>query len=453
VSIKILIDYDLLDTLGCWQCHLLRIHPMPHPALIGLGAARLAGHPRGITSVCSAHPLVIEAALRTGQAAGSAVLIEATCNQVNQDGGYTGMTPADFRAFVERIAASIDFDPKNLILGGDHLGPNPWRHLPAVDAMSRAMVMIDAYVRAGFTKIHLDASMACQGEADPLPTVVIAERSARLAQVGEAAAAQATNKPVYVIGTEVPIPGGAMEEITELQVTTPDDAIETIEAHRSAFAGLDLASAFARTIGLVVQPGVEFGNANVIRYDRRKATALARVLDREPQLVFEAHSTDYQPLAELSDLVADGFAILKVGPGLTFALRESLYALDDIATFLDAVAPEDGLRSTMEQLMLQEPGNWSKYYHGDAQECRVLRHFSYSDRIRYYWPHPSASAAVQRLLARLDERVIPETLISQHLASLYPDVASGHLRPCARDLVLASVGQVLERYAAACGAG
>jgi tagatose-1,6-bisphosphate aldolase non-catalytic subunit AgaZ/GatZ len=35
------------------------------------------------------------------------VLIEATCNQVNQDGGYTGMTPADFRRFVEDIAARV----------------------------------------------------------------------------------------------------------------------------------------------------------------------------------------------------------------------------------------------------------------------------------------------------------------------------------------------------------
>ncbi|HVJ40390.1 MAG TPA: D-tagatose-bisphosphate aldolase, class II, non-catalytic subunit [Dongiaceae bacterium] len=423
---------------------------MTHPALTGLATSRQAGHPRGITSVCSAHPLVIEAALRTGQAAGSPVLIEATCNQVNQEGGYTGMTPADFRAFVERIAASVGFDVQNLILGGDHLGPNPWRHLPAEEAMSRATVMIGAYVAAGFSKIHLDASMACLAESDPLPTALIAGRAARLAQAGEAAAASTNGRPVYVIGTEVPIPGGAMEEISALQVTRPGDAIETIEAHRRAFAGLDLADAFGRTVGLVVQPGVEFGNANVIRYERAKAVDLARALDRTPQLVFEAHSTDYQPLAALSALVEDGFAILKVGPGLTFALREALYALDDIAAFLDGATDGDGLRATMERLMLREPGNWQKYYHGDAQECRVLRHFSYSDRIRYYWPHPEAAAAVSRLMARLGDRAIPETLVSQHLASLYPDVASGLIPSQAHHLLVASVEQVLRRYAAAC---
>ena len=66
------------------------------------------------------------------------MLIEATCNQVNQDGGYTGMTPADFRAFVEGIADRVGFARERLILGGDHLGPNPWRSLPAAEALDRA---------------------------------------------------------------------------------------------------------------------------------------------------------------------------------------------------------------------------------------------------------------------------------------------------------------------------
>ncbi len=132
----------------------------------------------GITSICSAHPLVIEAALLEGVATGTDVLIEATCNQVNQDGGYTGMTPADFRRFVEEIATRVGFDTRRLILGGDHLGPNPWKHLPAEEALAKSDVMIDAFVRAGFTKIHLDTSMGCAGEPVALPDAVTAERGA-----------------------------------------------------------------------------------------------------------------------------------------------------------------------------------------------------------------------------------------------------------------------------------
>ena len=97
---------------------------------------RLTDGAAGVTSVCTAHPLVIEAALSHGLRTGQRVLIEATCNQVNQDGGYTGMTPADFRGFVEGIATEVGFDPARIILGGDHLGPNPWKHLPPEEAMA-----------------------------------------------------------------------------------------------------------------------------------------------------------------------------------------------------------------------------------------------------------------------------------------------------------------------------
>jgi len=420
--------------------------------LSALPARYASGVRGGITSICSAHPLVIEAALLEGVATNTDVLIEATCNQVNQDGGYTGMTPADFRRFVEEIAARVGFDTKRLILGGDHLGPNPWKHLPAEEALAKSDVMIDAFVRAGFTKIHLDTSMGCAGEPVALPDAVTAERAARLAKVAEAAAREAGyDLPVYIIGTEVPIPGGAMEEIEELELTKPDAAVETVSIHRKAFAALGLEDAFARAIGVVVQPGVEFGNENVVFYNSDKATALSGVLGEMPQFVFEAHSTDYQPVEALSDLVHDGFAILKVGPGLTFALREALYGLDQIAAFLDKLPEEETLRGKMEALLLAEPKNWEKYYHGDAEELRLQRHFSYSDRIRYYWPHPVATAAVDALLKRLEGRKIPETLISQYLGTLYPAVASGAVEATPHALMVEAVRNVVRTYGKAVG--
>ena len=97
-----------------------------HP-LQSLIARHQHGIACGVTSICSAHPLVIEAALRHAQRHDLPfVLFEATCNQVNQDGGYTGMTPADFVRFVHAIAHQVGLDPARILLGGDHLGPNPW---------------------------------------------------------------------------------------------------------------------------------------------------------------------------------------------------------------------------------------------------------------------------------------------------------------------------------------
>lgn len=421
------------------------------PALTDIAEAFRAGRRPAIVSVCSAHPLVIEASLRHGLAHGLDVLIEATCNQVNQDGGYTGMTPADFRTFVEGIADAVGFPADRLILGGDHLGPNPWTHLAPEAAMEKAEAMIAAFAHAGFTKLHLDTSMGCAGEAAALDDALTAERAARLAAVAEEAFAARDGGllPVYVIGTEVPVPGGAREALDHLAVTRPEAALRTVEVHREAFAARGLDAAFGRAIAVVVQPGVEFGHDAVAVYRPEAAAALSATLEALPQFVFEAHSTDYQPREALGTLVRDGFAILKVGPGLTFALREALYGLSAIVDILSPAPGTPSLPETMEALMLAEPGAWASHYPGTPERQRIDRHYAYSDRIRYYWPRPEAQAAVDGLFARLGESDVPVPLVSQHLGRLAPALAAGEIAGDARSLVLASLVLVLEDYRSA----
>jgi D-tagatose-bisphosphate aldolase class II non-catalytic subunit len=408
--------------------------------------------PSGIPSVCSAHPMVLEASMRATLPTSLPLLIEATCNQVNQDGGYTGMTPKDFRNFVERIAAENDFPTERIILAGDHLGPNPWKSLRAEEAMQKAEVMISAFAAAGFTKLHLDCSMGCQGEPVALKDDETASRAARLAAAAESALPEGGDitKPVYVIGTEVPIPGGAMHALDELELTTPEDARRTVQIHETAFAKAGESDAFTRVIAAVVQPGVEFGSHNVIDYNSSKARALSSTLKDLPGLVFEAHSTDYQTRANLTDLVQDGFAILKVGPGLTFALREALYGLDGIAEELFPGRRDETLRASMERIMLAAPENWGKYYEGSDAELALQRHFSYSDRMRYYWPQREADAAVELLFEGLGDTELPETLIGQYLGARYEAVRNGHLAQTARALALASVESVMQDYISAC---
>lgn len=419
---------------------------MATKVLMDLVAARRAGQVTAITSVCSAHPEVIAAALSLGQATGKCVLIEATCNQVNQEGGYTGMQPADFRRYVEGIAAKVGFDLHYIILGGDHLGPNPWKAQSAEIAMDKACQMVAAYAQAGFSKIHLDASMACADDPVSLPEAVIAARATQLAVVAEKCAAAA--RPVYVIGTEVPVPGGALDMVDHLQVTTPNAARTTVALHREAFAKAGISAAFDRVIGLVVQPGVEFGNENVVAYDPTAARSLVR-LSGELPMVFEAHSTDYQTPQALGALVKDGFAILKVGPGLTFALREALYGLDHIADHL--FAPRDQtLRGTMDEVMLDQPQHWESHYPGTPAHQKLQRHFSYSDRIRYYWAVDRADKAVSRMLAMFGDAPVPAPLIAQFLGSLYADVLAGITAPTATALIRASVVRILAQYSHAC---
>lgn len=410
-----------------------------------------SGEPVGITSVCSAHPLVLRAAVEHAQATGGTVLIEATSNQVDQTGGYTGMRPSDFRDLVHRIADAASLPRERVVLGGDHLGPNRWRALPPEEAMAHADELVRAYVAAGFTKIHLDCSFSCAGDPSPLTDELVAERSARLIAVAEqAAGAGGSRRLDYVIGTEVPVPGGAHETLDALTPTSAQAARDTLRAHRLAFSQAGVEGVWPRVAALVVQPGVEFDHQQVIPYDPQAAQELSAVLDDEPGMVFEAHSTDYQTQDALTHLVRDHWAILKVGPQLTFALREALFGLAEIEDELLPEAQHSHLKEVLERRMLALPEQWKGYYAGTELEQRVHRRYSYSDRLRYYWPDPAVHEAQERLLANLASITIPLPLISQYLPAEYGRVRDGRLAPEPEQLVLDHVKDVLRTYAAAC---
>lgn len=422
--------------------------------------ARKNGRVLGVYSICSANRFVIEAAMQEAKADGSVLLIESTSNQVNQFGGYTGMTPADFAAYVGEVASSVVFPVERIILGGDHLGPHPWQREPAAAAMEKARELVRQCVLAGYAKIHLDASMRLGDDAGdvqaPLDDSAITERAAELAEAAEAAhraLPPGTPAPLYVIGTDVPPPGGERGAEDRIWATRPEDAERTIELTRAAFQRRGLVGAFERVVAVVVQPGVEFGDSNVFEYERSRAAPLTSLIERHDGLVYEAHSTDYQTPDGLREMVEDQFAILKVGPWLTFAFREAVFALAEIErewlSGRDGVALSD-VRDVMEGVMLKQPCHWEAYYKGDPRERRFARQFSYSDRIRYYWPQPEAKAALARLLANLDARPAPLSLISQYLPVQYNAARRGLLKTAPRDLIRHKVLEVLEPYARAC---
>jgi D-tagatose-1,6-bisphosphate aldolase subunit GatZ/KbaZ len=409
-----------------------------------------AGEVVGIYSVCSAHPTVVEAAMAQAAADGSYVLIEATSNQVDQFGGYTGMRPPEFRDLVLAIADQRGFPRDRVVLGGDHLGPNRWQRETASAAMDKAETVIAAYVEAGYAKIHLDCSMSCADDPTVLDDEVVAQRTARLMLVAEDTAHRTgVGAPMYVIGTEVPVPGGAHETLGVLTPTPADRARRTVAAHRKAFADSGLDHVWLRVMALVVQPGVEFDHLHVIDYQRDATAELRRVLDDEDHLVFEAHSTDYQRPAQLRELVEDHWAVLKVGPALTFAMREALFALALIENELVARPSRSNLIEVVERRMLANPEYWQGYYEGDPLTQRTARRYSYSDRLRYYWADDEVDAARRTLLQNLDRTGIPMPLISQFLPYQYDRIRAGDLEPNPQALVIDRIRDAMRPYARA----
>ncbi len=408
-------------------------------------AANRAGRPVAIPSVCTAHPQALEASLTLAEELDQPVVIEATSNQVNQDGGYTGLTPADFIKFVNNIASTAGVRQDRILFGGDHLGPQAWRKLPADQAMAKAHRMVADYAAAGFTKIHLDCSEGCAGEPAQLADAVTATRSAALAATA-LAAAPAPAALIFVIGTEVPPPGGARaDDHGDIAPTTLASAMATLAAHEQAFRAAGLAHALAQIGGLVVQPGVEFSPMEVHPLPLARDPRLLAALQDWPGLCLEAHSTDYQHPEVYPRLAELGFAFQKVGPALTFAWREALYALDTLRGQAGwSTGPT--LADEMEAVMLADPAHWQAHYRGDSAAPRLERHFGLADRIRYYWPQDRARAAVARLFADLDGKPLPDPVLHGHFSEA--EIASARQSPHSlpQALAIARVQSALRPY-------
>ncbi len=398
-----------------------------------------SGDPLALPSFCTANPHVLREIIQYAARHNLPALIEATCNQVNQFGGYTGQQPKDYSKAIHKLAEDTGLSAESLIMGGDHLGPNPWRHLAADDAMANAKALVKHYVEAGFTKIHLDASMPCGGEDTP-SFELVARRAAELCVVAEQFAPDAS-KLSYVIGTEVPVPGGESDDLSEIQVTTPDRLRDTIDTHRAAFAEAGVPQGIEKAIAVVVHPGVDFSHDDILRYDRVKAAALTKAILDHDNFAFEAHSTDFQSTDSLSDLVSDHSVILKTGPETTFRFREAVMALDQIETAVNVPVPAS-VRSTILQAMSDDPSDWQNYYQGSAELVEFLKLYSFSDRIRYYWNRPPVSQALDRLFENLASAGITSAMASQFGVS-FP-IASAAVHP--RNLISERVQTTVERY-------
>jgi len=419
------------------------------------------GQAVGVYSICSPNRYVLEAGMLQALRDNVLLLIESSSNQVNQFGGYTGQNPASFATFVRQVAVQMNFPAERIVLGGDHLGPHVWRAESPEKAMAKARELVRDCVRAGYSKIHLDASMHLAGDPveknKSLADEIVSTRAAELCAVAEEAHREMQRDspaPLYVIGTEVPIPGGEQLDTAAPETTRPQDLARTLRTAQDAFRAMNLEKAWERVVAVVVQPGVEFGDSSVFAYDHEKAAGLAAFGEKNWQGVFEAHSTDYQSAEGLREMVKDHFAILKVGPWFTFAFREAVFAL--------AMVEEEwlggrkgitrsGVREALDHAMVADPSHWKSYYHGDGAALHFARKYSYSDRSRYYWPQPAVQQALQRLLGNLAEYTAPLSLLSQYLPKQWEEIRAEKLLNDPVKLIHSWILEVIDNYAYACG--
>lgn len=410
-----------------------------------LRANHLAGRRKGMVSVCSAHPEVLTAVMRTALDAGAGpLLVEGTAAQVNQFGGYTGLTPSAFATELHRLAAAAGFPAERLILGADHLGPYVWRGEPCRVALARCEDLARSCVRAGYRKLHLDTGFGCADDPPVVPIERAVERAVRLCRAAESAVPDGGPAPCYVLDAEVPPPGGSLD--VEAPPVTPADTVAAVlDRMRTGFHAGGLDAVWARVVAVVVQPGVEFGDERVAVYRPERAAALSAFHSELPgTMTFEIHSTDYQPPEALERMAADHFALLKVGPCLTHAFHRAVLALESLEQEWrggETGFRPSGVSAELERAMLADPAAWRSHYHGDPERLRRLRRESLRDRARYYWSVPAVRAALSRLHANL-----PGPLPPAMVERFFPGIPLGNLAPGAAALINASIRAAFVPY-------
>ncbi len=391
---------------------------------------------KGVYSICSSNPYVIEASIEFAKEKGDYILIEATPHQVNQFGGYSGMTPEDFKNFVMKIVKEKGMDEDRVILGGDHLGPLPWQNEPSSLAMGKAKELIRAFVESGYKKIHLDCSMSLSNDHNVLSPEKITERTRELLEVAEETARKYNFQPVYVVGTDVPIAGGGEEE-----------GITSVEDFRSAISSLkkyfnDIPNIWSRVVGFVIMLGIGFNYDKVFGYDRDKVKEILEEVKKEGLFV-EGHSTDYQTKYALRNMVEDGIRILKVGPALTAAFRRSIFLLSNIEDEIIA-REKSNIKQVILETMLKDDKYWRKYYK-NSERLELDIWYNLLDRVRYYWEYEDVKIALNKLFENFS-RGVDIKFIYQYFYDSYFDVREGKMKNDPKELVKKEIKKVLEDY-------
>ncbi len=392
---------------------------------------------KGVYSICSSNPYVIEASIEFAREKDDFILIEVTPHQVNQYGGYSGMTPDDFRNFIEKLIKQKNIERDRIILGGDHLGPLPWKDEPYFSAMKKAKELVKAFVESGYQKIHLDCSMPLGNDPQILSPEVIAERARELLEVAEDSAKKNNFELVYVVGTDVPVAGGGEEE----GITTLEDFRKSSLALKKYFK--DIPHIWEKIVGFVIMLGIGFSYDKVFPYEREKTKEILEEIKKE-DLFVEAHSTDYQTKEALRSMVEDGIRILKVGPALTAAFRRAVFLLSLIEDEVIKDKSKSNIKEILLEVMLEDNKYWRSYYKNN-NILKIDLYYNLLDRIRYYWEYKEVKKALNKLLDNFSEG-LDIKFIYQYFYDSYFLVREGKIKNNPISLIGNEIKKVLEDY-------
>jgi D-tagatose-1,6-bisphosphate aldolase subunit GatZ/KbaZ len=422
--------------------------------LIDILEANRRGERKGIYAVESQNPTVQEVYLRQALADGSPALFEVSAEILDPHGQSGKILPEDFIGKVKQIAVKIGFPLDRLFFGVNGLSPSLWHGESVESALKKTRAFISDIVSLGFNKLGIHAGIHLKGDpADQLlPREVIIAREAALYQAAELAAAGLPDeeKPLYVIDVH---PGQGMIE-GKKDMVRKEDVENTVDRFALTAAAAGLPEIKERLLAARVFLGPGYDSEKVIPFDSSLLKKLSGCVYGYKPVIFEALQTDFQPQMVLDQLVDNHFALLSVGPELTYTMREALFSLAIMENETMIGKPGVYLSNfiiELDRAMQSAPQHWQKYYTGNGFEQLVARKYSLYDRSRFYWEDKEVRKTKKRLFDNLMEYPVPLTVLRQFMPYQYERVAAGELENKPDALVMDAVRRALCRYSCACG--
>ncbi|MBP5504740.1 MAG: class II D-tagatose-bisphosphate aldolase, non-catalytic subunit [Bacteroidales bacterium] len=347
------------------------------------------GIPRTIFAACPNSPTVIRASLRAAKRNNAPIYFAATLNQVDCDGGYTGMTQEAFCRTVRFEAERINFSGP-VIIAIDHGGPwlkdkqrtEKWS---VEDAMNGVKKSFEAAVLAGYDLIHVDPTVDINvPKGEIIDIHLVAARTVELIDHIERFRKSKGIAPIsYEVGTEE-VHGGLADE------TTFDTFINDLKI---GLVGKGLADIWPCFI--VGKVGTDLDTTIFDGEVARRLTAKVRPLGS----YIKGHYTD--DVANPEEYPLCGMGAANVGPEFTMGEYRALCELEEVEKRLEKEGKVALLSNMRETLVAEvhDSHRWEKWLHEDElgkDLCELAperQDWIVATCCRYIWQQPRTLAA------------------------------------------------------------
>lgn len=356
------------------------------------------GHkPMTLLAVCPNSPAVIKAAFRAAKRNNAPILFAATLNQVDCDGGYTGMTQEDF-VRVMKVEAKRNNYTGPFIAAIDHGGPwlkdiqtlEKWPYEKAMEAVKKSY---EAALLAGYELIHVDPTVdRSLPEGEVIQIEVVAARTIELITHIERFRKSRGLPPIdYEVGTEE-VHGG----LADMDVF--NKFLKLLKAGLEENGCSDAWPCF-----VVGKVGTDL---HTTFFDPVVARQLASTVAEYGSFI-KGHYTD--DVENPEEYPMSGMGGANVGPEFTIAEFNALEELESLENKLyeeGAVAMHSRMNATLRKLVIAS-GRWKKWVRGNesaddfASITPERQRWLIQTGARYIWQKPEAVAARQMLYSNL----------------------------------------------------